>query len=155
MNRRFLLAAVGVVLAAAICSAFFVQVLLIHGSSMEPTYRSGSLVLLQKRPAAYARGDVVLCRSEALGRSVVKRIAAVEGDALEVKDGALYIDGVWAGAMPEESKRAALPDTVPAGKVLLLGDNRAHSVDSRNKALGLVELTQLRGRLLWPLRPGP
>ena len=95
--RRFLAAALAVVLAAALCSAFFVQLLLIHGDSMAPAYRSGSLVLLDKHPAAYESGDVVLCRSAALGRSVVKRIAAAEGDALNVEGGALYINGEYRG----------------------------------------------------------
>ena len=152
-TRRFLAAALAVVLAAAVCSAFFVQLLLIHGDSMAPAYRSGSLVLLEKRPAAYERGDAVLCRSAALGRSVVKRIAAAEGDALKVEGGALYINGEYAGAMPEDP--AALPEVVPAGCFLLLGDNRERSVDSRSAALGLVSEEQLRGRILFPVRPGP
>ena len=151
--RRFLAAALAVVLAAAVCSAFFVQVLLIHGDSMAPAYRSGSLVLLEKRPTAYVRGDVALCRSASLGRSVVKRIAAVEGDALTVEGGALYINGEYAGRMPEDP--ADLPGAVPAGFFLLLGDNRDRSVDSRSAALGLVTEKQLRGRILFPVRPGP
>ena len=152
-TRRFLAAALAVVLAAAVCSAFFVQLLLIHGDSMAPAYRSGSLVLLEKRPAAYERGDAVLCRSAALGRSVVKRIAAAEGDALKVEGGALYINGEYAGAMPEDP--ATLPETVPAGCFLLLGDNRAGSVDSRDARVGLVSKEQLRGRIFFPARPGP
>ena len=152
-TRRFLAAALAVVLAAAVCSAFFVQLLLIHGDSMAPAYRSGSLVLLEKRPAAYERGDAVLCRSAALGRSVGKRIAAVEGDAIKVEGGALYINGEYAGRMPADP--AYLPGAVPAGCFLLLGDNRDRSVDSRSASLGLVTEKQLRGRILFPVRPGP
>ena len=150
-KRRFLAAAALVVLAAALSSAFFVQLLLIHGDSMSPAYRSGSLVLLQKRPGAYGRGDVVLCRSEALGRSVVKRIAAMEGDALAMAGDGLYINGAWAGPMPEDA--ADLPAVIPPGKLLLLGDNRAASVDSRSAALGLVDETRLRGKVIFPKRP--
>ena len=112
-TRRFLAAALAVVLAAAVCSAFFVQLLLIHGDSMAPTYRSGSLVLLDKRPAAYES----------------------------------------AGRMPADP--ATLPEAVPAGCFLLLGDNRDSSIDSRSAALGLVSEEQLRGRILSPVRPGP
>lgn len=159
MNRRpargFLFALLAVVLAAALCSAFFFQLLLIHGDSMAPAYRSGSLVLLQKRPAAFRRGDVVLCRSEKLGRSLVKRIAAAEGDSLSVEGGELYINGRPAGQMPAEGERAALPETVPPGCFLLLGDNRAESVDSRDARLGLVTEKALRGRVCFLLRPGP
>ncbi len=154
-TRRFFAAALAVVLAAALCSAFFAQILLVHGDSMAPGYRSGSLALLRKRPAAYARGDVVLCRSEALGRSVVKRIAAAEGDVLTVKGDSLYINGEFAGLMPEEERRALLPEIVPPGSFLLLGDNRDRSIDSRDAALGLVTAEQLRGRVVFPIRPDP
>lgn len=152
-DRRFLAAAALAVLAASLCSAFFVQLLLIHGDSMSPAYRSGSLVLLQKRPASFERGDVVLCRSEVLGRSIVKRIAAAEGDALEVGEDGLYINGVYAAPMPEDA--AELPALVPPGKLLLLGDNLSASVDSRSAALGLVDETRLRGKVIFPKRPGP
>ena len=154
-TKRFLWAALAVVLAAALCSAFLFQLLLIHGDSMAPTYRSGSLALLEKRPAAYMRGDVVLCRSPALGRNVVKRIAAAEGDLLSVEGDALYINGEYAGLLPEEELRAALPARVPAGCFLLLGDNRDRSVDSRDAALGLVTADLFRGRVFFPVRPGP
>ncbi|MBQ9687531.1 MAG: signal peptidase I [Oscillospiraceae bacterium] len=133
-------------------SVFHYQLMLVHGDSMLPTYRSGSLLVLQKHPDEYARGDVVLCRVEPLGRSIVKRIAAVPGDAVSVIDGELLINGVYAAPLPDVSLRADFLDNGPLvlspGQYLLLGDNLAHSIDSRFAQVGLVSEEQLRGRVV-------
>ena len=67
----------------------------------------------------------------------------------------LYLKGADALPLAGEFDPAALPEVVPAGCFLLLGDNRGRSVDSRSAALGLVSEEQLRGRILFPVRPGP
>ena len=91
-NASYILVLAAVVLLAMLVSIFKWQLLLIHGDSMAPTYRSFSLVLLDKQPGAYSRGDVVLYRCESLGRGIVKRIAAVPGDRLRAEDGTLLIN---------------------------------------------------------------
>ena len=72
-NASYILVLAAVVLLAMLVSIFKWQLLLIHGDSMAPTYRSFSLVLLDKQPGAYSRGDVVLYRCESLGRGIVHR----------------------------------------------------------------------------------
>lgn len=140
------------VLLAALLSARHVQLLLIHGGSMAPAYRSGSLVLLEKQPAAWEKGDVVLFRCEGLGRRLVKRIAALPGDELQLEADGLYINGVRAAPVPPEESRAAFlgpaPYRVPPGFYFLLGDNLAESVDSRDGRVGLVPEADLLGRVL-------
>ena len=84
--RATALAVLAVVLLAAWISAFHVQLLLIHGDSMAPAYRSGSLVLLEKRVDEPEKGDVLLVRAEGLGRNLVKRVAAVGGDTLTIEE---------------------------------------------------------------------
>ena len=91
-KASYILVLSAVVLLAMLVSMFKWQFLLIHGDSMAPTYRSFSLVLLDKQPGGYSRGDVVLYRSESLDRSIVKRIAAVPGDRLRAEDGILFIN---------------------------------------------------------------
>lgn len=151
-----LLAVLAVVLLAAWLSAFHVQLLLIHGDSMAPAYRSGALVLLEKRPAEIGRGDVLLVRSEGLGRSLVKRVAAVPGDVVTAEDGGLSVNGEYAAPLPPEEDRAAFlsgtPYTLPEGSLLLLGDNREESIDSRDARVGLVSVADVRGRVLFPKR---
>ena len=104
-NASYILVLAAVVLLAMLVSIFKWQLLLIHGDSMAPTYRSFSLVLLDKQPGAYSRGDVVLYRCESLGRGIVKRIAAVPGDRLRAEDGTLLINDESAAPLPEEGVR--------------------------------------------------
>ncbi len=154
--RATALAVLAVVLLAAWVSAFHVQLLLIHGDSMAPAYRSGSLVLLEKRVDEPSRGDVLLVRAEGLGRSIVKRAAAVGGDTLTVEDGVLFVNGVRAAELPPEPERAAFlsetPFVLPEGSLFLLGDNHDASVDSRDARVGLVPVGAVRGRVLFPRR---
>ena len=145
-----------VVFLAAWLSALHIQLLLIHGDSMAPAYRSGALVLLEKRPEALARGDVLLVRSEAMDRSLVKRVAAVEGDTLTVEGDRLLINGEDAAPLPPAEDRAAFltetPFVLPAGSLFLLGDKREASVDSRDARVGLLSVEDVRGRVCFPRR---
>ena len=140
------------VLLAALLSARHVQLLLIHGDSMAPAYRSGNLVLLEKQVRDWKKGDVVLFRSEVLGRSLVKRIAALPGDEIVVDADGLYINGLCAAPAPPEESRADFlgpaPYRVPPGFYFLLGDNLTESVDSRDRRVGLVPEADLLGRVL-------
>ena len=150
--RRYALLLLLIVPAAWYISVFHFQFLLIHGESMLPTYRSGSLVLLEKRVDRYERGDVVLFRAETLGRSVVKRIGAVPGDRIDVVDNALWINGSFSAPLPEQDERAPFlsgaPFTIPEGYYFMLGDNLSYSIDSRFAQVGLIARDQLRGRVL-------
>lgn len=151
-NASYILALSAVVLLAMLISIFKWQLLLIHGDSMAPTYRSFSLVLLDKQPGAYSRGDVVLYRCESLGRSIVKRIAAVPGDRLRAENSILLINDEPAAPLPEESVRSeyltAGEFTVPEGCFFLLGDNLEHSIDSRYAEIGLAEERGIAGKIL-------
>jgi signal peptidase I len=71
------------------------------------------------------RGDVVILRSPANGKMLVKRVVAVPGDAVE----------------PSHSQG---PMILPPGKYFVMGDNRDHSLDSRY--FGSVDRTQIIGR---------
>ena len=97
---------------------------------------------------APAPGEVVIFDSPEDGRRLVKRVVAVAGERVTLRDGHLLVDGrplASAGTPPLErfgERSAALnlkygggPDlrdaVVPDGHVLVLGDSRGHSRDSR------------------------
>jgi signal peptidase I len=110
-----------------------------------------------------ARGDVVVLDSPRDGTTLLKRVAALPGDRVEVRAGVLWLNGRAArvegpaGAMSEilDEKTHPLrldagggpdfgPVTVPAGHYLVLGDNRGNSLDGRY--FGFVRAEALRGR---------
>lgn len=107
------------------------------------------------------RGDIAVFDSPQDGTRLIKRVAAVAGDEVELVDGRLSINGVPLETIDEQdtesfrNHRATLnlshgggPDihglTVPEGQVLMLGDARGNSVDGR--FFGLVPASELYGR---------
>lgn len=107
------------------------------------------------------RGDVAVFDSPVDGIRLIKRIAAVGGDRVELHEGHLSINGqplaeAGAGEIEDFGQHLAQLDlgqgggpdisglTVPAGKVLMLGDHRGNSADGRY--FGLVEASALYGK---------
>jgi signal peptidase I len=132
-----------VIVAAAFAIAMLVQAFLIkpftiHQVSMRPTLQEGDRILINRvvyHFRAPKRGDIVVFHSPVTkGEDLVKRVVAVAGDRVAVKDGAFYLNGVAqkepylleqdiAGDYPERS--------VPEGQLFVMGDNRNNSGDSR------------------------
>ena len=117
-------------------------VVVVDGPSMEPTLCSGDRVLVRRRPARVSVGDVVVVEgpgpggtwSGAVGghgrRLMVKRVAAAGGDVTPADA---------AGAVPAGTR-------VPAGRIMVLGDNRSASADSR--IVGFIPTDRVFGLVL-------
>ena len=106
-------------------------------------------------------GDIAVFDSPEDGERLIKRVAAVAGDEVELAAGRLSINGVPLESVDDRDTelfrqhRATLnlshgggPDihqlTIPAGQVLMLGDARGNSHDGR--FFGLVPAGDLYGR---------
>lgn len=91
--------------------------------SMEPAIPAESVILGSRIFGELERGDVVIFRHE--GKTIVKRIAAGEGDRVYLDDesGTFSVNELLPGA-----SRVL---TVPQGCFFVVGDNREASVDSR------------------------
>ena len=114
----------------------------VDGPSMLPAYRPGERLLVRRATsgAALRPGQVVVVGGQP--GWVVKRVAAVPGDP---------VPGDVAPAL-----RGDQSTRVPAGRLVLLGDNPGQSYDSRQ--LGYFRTDRLLGVVLrrMPLgRPGP
>lgn len=129
----------------------------VYGNSMAPALHEGDLVL-----AAYdgppKTGDIVAFRSGE--RVLIKRVVAGPGDSVEVlEDGRVRVNGEqlsepWALFTDDSAGELDYPVTLPNGGYFVLGDNRGSSVDSRFRVLGVIDESQILGRLvirLWPL----
>ncbi|MEU9145835.1 S26 family signal peptidase [Streptomyces sp. NPDC048349] len=131
-------AAVAVLAAAALWWALsrrFV-VVTVRGPSMEPAYRDGDRVLV-RRGGPPRNGEVVVAGHPGAARRgeyglLIKRVAAVPGDRIPRV-------GVPALARAPGSR-------VPDGRLVLLGDNRPVSLDSRE--LGYFPADRVLGRVL-------
>lgn len=149
----FLMAKEFVIVLAALAVLFnvFIGVSRVDGRSMEPTLESGDVVFFTRFNRAYQRGDVVLARMPS-GEFYVKRVVALSGDTVELKDCEFYVNGqavelVGQGMCLAQEGIVAYPYTVEEGKYFLLGDNLEHSVDSRS--FGALPKSSIRGKLLF------
>ncbi|MBV9024991.1 MAG: signal peptidase I [Streptomycetaceae bacterium] len=108
--------------------------------AMEPTYRPGQYVLLQRvSPGQVRRGKVVLYQEpdRYQGKSVLQRVIGVGGDQIMDRPGhPLTVNGK---PLAEPYVKYGDPSAgtgpykvvVPPGRLFLLGDNRADSFDCR------------------------
>jgi signal peptidase I len=138
---------------------FVVEAFYIPSGSMIPTLEVGDRVLTNKfiyRFEDPKRGDIVVFRSvEGGDEDLIKRVVAVPGDEVSVRDGTLLVNGE---AQEEPYVNRDAPDTntygpmrVPEGHVFCMGDNRANSRDSR--FFGPVPYENIEGEAFvtfWP-----
>ena len=123
----------------------------VTSTSMLPALRPGDRrLVLRSTLASLRRGDVVVAWSRELGTDVVKRVVGLPGDVVTIHhDGTVAIDGA---SLPEPYVAFAGGRAgrfhVPTGAVLLLGDNRVASSDSRHWRDPYLTETALRGRLV-------
>ncbi|MGC7094280.1 S26 family signal peptidase [Amycolatopsis lurida] len=128
------------VLAAAVVVHRKLVLVTVRGQSMEPTYREGDRVLV-RRGARLVPGRVVVLASPpgTVDQGwLIKRIAATAGDPV-----------------PDRLSGPA-GTRVPAGKLVLLGDNPEVSLDSRE--IGYFPADRVLGAVIGSTgsrRPGP
>ncbi len=133
---------------------------------MEPTYFDGNRVLVTSLAGQAKKGDVVII-VHALEDTIIKRVVATEGQWVDFDPelGELTVDGVPVKGdefqiengitfVPEYSGEVmSFPQQVPEGCVFVLGDNRAHSTDSRYADVGMVDRRNILGRVILNLYP--
>ena len=147
-----------------IITTFIVQTFRVEQQSMIDTLQPGEHLLFDKitpRFDDYSRGDIVVFHPQ--GRTdetpYIKRVIGVGGEHVEIKQGAVWIDGVRIeesaytyddpGIGENEATFAKLGQSewdVPEGQLFVLGDHRQGSTDSRNQSVGLVDVDDVVGR---------
>lgn len=143
---------------AVLVATLLLPVLRIYGSSMTPSLYEGDIVVSVKE-MRFDRGDIISFYYN--NKILVKRVIAFEGEWVDMdEDGNVRINGVLLDE-PYVNEKAfgecdiSLPYQVPDGRVFVMGDHRATSVDSRSSTVGCVFEEQVVGRILyrvWPLQ---
>ncbi len=131
----------------------------VNGDSMAPTFRDGDLLLVSRtQDAVPDRGDLVVLKlQEADDMTHVKRVVGLPGDTIAFDDGSLFVnDGaiseLYLGGLPQTLGLESRRWMVANDECFVLGDNRAHSTDSRE--YGPVPLSTIRGVAklrIWPI----
>jgi signal peptidase I len=127
-----------ILLGLAVFALFHVTVgsFKVYGSSMLPTIEEGEYIMVSK--AAYffsepQRGDIIVFDSpKDLKTDLIKRIIALPGDTVEIRDDKVSVNGtpLTEPYTLEPPHYLVLPEEIPAGHYYVLGDNRNNSSDS-------------------------
>ena len=170
-------------LLAVFIRTFFIQAYKIPSGSMEPTLLIGDHILVNKivfglrMPDSILglqipglpygqylfhlepvhRGDVVVfVFPPDRTKDFIKRVIAIAGDTIEVRNGEVWLNGqkmddphAHFEATPQERSPTSPRDnfgpiTVPPGKLFMMGDNRDRSYDGR--FWGFVDINDVEGR---------
>src|SRR5437588_436361 len=136
----------------------------IEGMSMEPSLHDKELILVDKWSYLFhapTRGDVIVfVAPPEPSQDYIKRIIAVPGDTITIRDTSVIVDGVKLNETYVDPKRQGnlyayktiSNMLVPPNDYFVLGDNRIGSSDSRN--WGFVPRANIIGRaalVYWPL----
>lgn len=97
----------------------------VPSSSMEPTIKTGSLILGLRHQTEFKKGDIIIFKHEK--SYLVKRIAAVSGETVEINGE--YI-------------------TIPDDHFYMLGDNQNESYDSRFWKTPFISTEEIVAKLL-------
>ena len=127
---------------------FSIRAFEVFDISMEPTYKAGDFIVVNKLTYLWSppsRGDVIAFYDpeNAVPSSVnpfdsqqsaqfIKRIIAVPGDTVAIKDHKVFVNGCLVDEpyIAESCDYDCKTQTIPAGEYFVLGDNRNHSDDS-------------------------
>ncbi len=155
---------IAMVLIAFVCVFCFGITTAVIGNSMQPTLNSGQTILIDRFIYNLSNpqyGDVVvfLPKGNENTNYYVKRVVAVPGDTVQIKNGWLYINGTiyeesdYYDKM-EDGGIAATPITLGEGEYFVLGDNRNNSEDSRSGDVGIVLKDYIIGKAWFKLEAG-
>ena len=89
-------------------------------------------------------------------KHLIKRVIAVGGDTIEIRDGYVYLNGEMLDEpyVAEEGISGEMGSvTVEEGKMFVMGDNRRVSQDSRSPELGQVEESSIVGKVVLRIYP--
>lgn len=170
LNTLVVLFVVAWLLRASVVEAFKIP-----SASMEPTLEIGDHILVNKLSYGIRlplleetlvpfrspeRGDIVvftlpddpITPGKESDTNIIKRVIGLPGDTIEVRGRRVIING----EVYDEDERYARwlrggvmdfgPEVVPEGKVLLLGDNRDESRDSRFWPDHFLDIARIKGR---------
>jgi len=172
----------GAVVVASLLQSQLFALTTVHQSSMQNTLMEGHTLIIDKLSYQFSkpeRGDIIVFlrgedtrgfvnrykvflrdvelrfRKSFRTNRLIKRVIAVEGDKIDIRDGKVYINGELLnepyvkGITPEMEMN--YPLVVPEGHVFVMGDNRENSLDSRS--FGPIPVSSVEGKAIFRVFP--
>jgi signal peptidase I len=149
-----------VVVAVVVLRVFVLASFFTPSVGMAPTLKVGDRFVVNRlayRLGDVERGDIVVFKRppgepDLTINNLVKRVIGLPGDEVTFKDGKVFVNGsvlVEPYLAPGDRTDAKGTDVikVPAGQVLVLGDNRRNSFDGRS--FGTFDTTLIIGKVFY------
>lgn len=144
---------------------FVGRIAVVVGPSMEDTLQNGDRLVTEKLTQRFGKfkpGDIVTIYAPEFihkeGNTIIKRVIAVEGDTVEIKDGNVFVNGkllnepyLKEGAITRVDNVENSKLTVPKGQIFVMGDNRLNSSDSRIH--GPFKVENVTGKAIFRIFP--
>ena len=118
---------------------------------MEPSFNHLQLVLVNKWEKQYKTGDVIVFRKKERNGTIIKRIVAVPGDVVQIKNGSLFVNGNKVTRKQghiESAGRAKEEICLSEDMFFVLGDNVNNSIDSRFDEIGEIRANEIIGKIV-------
>ena len=143
----------------------FIKPTIVKEHSMLPTLNEYDYIFLSKQSyhlfGQPEVGDIIVFHSDLTTvdgkeKMLIKRIIGLPGDVISIADGVVYRNGQ---PMVEDYTNEGYTATtmadvkVPEDSLFVMGDNRQHSVDSRDPDVGCVEMDRVVGKAVFRLYP--
>lgn len=174
-NTKLIIRCAVLLLGAVCLFGFIIGIDHVSGSSMYPYLNHGDWIVYSRLGRVVERDQVLVFEKN--GESLVKRVAGLPGDTVEISASGEYVavNGVWVGKPCEPltelsenmgagkaADKAGITDTSGMGVPLtvmdrqyfVLGDNRAVSIDSRDRTMGTVPAEDVLGKVVLVIRLG-
>lgn len=141
---------------AVLVAAIFLPVLRVTGTSMEPSFNPGEILITYKT-SGFEPGEV--CAFYYNNKLIIKRVIAFGGDTVDIsEDGVVSVNGRTLNEPYLQSHAFGLcdlefPFEVPLGQMFVLGDNRETSVDSRSADFGCIGTEEVLGKVFLRVLP--
>ena len=148
---------ISVSLVIAMGVTFIIQPTIVSGQSMYPTLENKDYLFINKlayKTEELKRGDIIVFKTDLIDsesnkkKNLVKRIIALPGEHMVIKNSEVYIDGELLDEiyLKDVYTSGDIDIIVPENNVFVMGDNRPKSMDSRNSEIGTVSLSDIVGK---------
>lgn len=133
----------------------------IESHSMMPNFQEGQFILVNKLAFVFGaptRGEVIVFHNPRnTSEDYIKRVIALPGDTVEIRDQTVYIDGRPLpqpyATNPFPADYSFGPQLIPPDHLFVMGDNRPNSRDSRYPEVGAISEELIVGKAwlrVWP-----
>jgi signal peptidase I len=154
--KSFLLA----IVIALLIRTYVFQITKVYGQSMYPTLHDHDRLFTNRifyNLKTPVRGDIIILDApDRPGTYYVKRIIALGGDHLIIKNGVVKVNGNTMNELYTNGNytEGNIDTIVPQDTVFVMGDNRGNSHDSRSPDVSFVPIEDIEGKAIfriWPL----